>query len=82
MCSTDIVATVPWPLECRLHHPWRPDTVTVAWEPCDCPPARAARNGHLTVRCNYPRCQEEWMMPLHRPELTLGKHKDNPSRYR
>ncbi len=53
-----------WPAECRLHHPWKPGTVTITWEPCDCPPARAARDGHVKVKCNAPRCEETWWSPL------------------
>jgi len=74
------VSRVPWPAECRLHHPWLPGTVTITWEPCDCPPARAARDGHLMVSCNAPRCQETWCSPLHRPvRMRLG-HRDDPYR--
>ena len=56
-----------WSAECQLHHPWRPGTVTITWEPCDCPPAQAARGGHIKVSCNAPRCGETWWSPLHRP---------------
>ncbi len=58
LCSTRQVTGVPWPAECRLHHLWRPGAVTITWEPCDCPAARAARGGHLEVRCNAPGCEE------------------------
>jgi hypothetical protein len=71
------MAAVPWPAECRLHHPWRAGTVTVTWEPCDCPPARAARGGHLTVRCDIPRCGETWLMPLHRLEPLVARKRDS-----
>jgi len=53
-CSTRGVTAVPWPAECRLHHPWGPGVVTITWEPCDCPAARAARGAYLKVRCNAP----------------------------
>ncbi len=34
------------PAACRLHHPWRPGTVMLSWESCDCAAAQAARGGH------------------------------------
>jgi hypothetical protein len=72
------MAGVPWPLEFRSHHPWRPDTVTVTWEPCDCPSAKAARGGHVTVRCQNRKCPETWLMPLHKPApLIEPRSKDN-----
>jgi hypothetical protein len=69
------------PEQCRLHHPWGPGLVDLSWEPCDCPPALAARGGHITVRCRaefgHGRCPEEWMAPLHKPVLNepLGHHR-------
>jgi len=68
---------VPWPAECRLHHPWQPGTVTLTWEPCDCPAARAARGGHVKVRCNAERCEETWWSPLHKPERVLLGHRED-----
>src|SRR5215469_10402712 len=35
------------PAQCRLRHPWRPGTVTLSWEPCECTAAQAARGGHF-----------------------------------
>ena len=55
-------------------------TVTVTWEPCDCPAAQAARGGHVKVRCNTPGCVETWWSPLHRPEPLLLGHRDDPCR--
>jgi hypothetical protein len=66
------------PLECRAHHPWRPGTVTITWEPCGCPPARAARGGHLKVACDEPGRSEVWWSPRHRPfdlPRILGHHR-------
>jgi hypothetical protein len=67
-----------FPLECRAHHPWRPGTVTISWEPCGCPPAQAARGGHLKVACGEPGCTEVWWRPRHRlldmPKI-LGHHR-------
>jgi hypothetical protein len=57
LCSTNWVPVASWPAECRLHHPWKPGTVTITWEPCDCPAAQAARDGHVKVRCNTPGCE-------------------------
>lgn len=56
-----------FPMECRNHHPWGPRTVTVSWEPCDCPAARRARGGHIKVVCNAPGCPEIWLRPKHEP---------------
>jgi len=65
-----------WPAECRLGHPWRPGTVWIEWALCDCPPAAAARGGHLEVRCGHQGCQERWQRPLCRPDRTpLGHHR-------
>jgi len=67
----------PWPFfpeECRSHHPWRPGTVVICWDPCDCPAARNARGGHITVQCR--KCLERRMRPLHQYTLEL------PSGYR
>ena len=69
---------LPFPEACRSHHPWRPGTVTISWEPCDCEAARAARGGHLKVACNAPGCHELWWAPLHRPTRLpriLGHHR-------
>jgi hypothetical protein len=51
--------------------------VTIDWEPCDCPPARKARGGHITVRCGQPGCEETWLSPLHKREdmKILGHHR-------
>ena len=60
----------PWPFfpeECRSHHPWRPGTVTIFWDPCDCPAAQRARGGHIIVMCRA--CYERWMRPLHQYTL-------------
>jgi hypothetical protein len=59
----------PWPFfpeKCRSNHPWRPGTVTIYWEPCDCPAAQSARGGHIVVQCQVAGCYERWMRPLHR----------------
>jgi hypothetical protein len=56
-----------FPEECRSHHPWRPGTVNLSWEPCDCPAAKAARGGHIKVYCGTPGCQEIWWKPRHEP---------------
>lgn len=53
------MAVANWPAECRSHHPWQPGTVTITWEPCDCPAARESRGGHIKVRCNAPRALTE-----------------------
>ncbi|MGO9294892.1 MAG: hypothetical protein ACLP52_13625 [Streptosporangiaceae bacterium] len=71
---------VPWPAECRLHHPWQPGTVTLTWDPCDCPAAWAARGGHVKVRCNAERCEETWWFPLHKPERVLLGHREDHRR--
>jgi len=69
------------PEGCRLRHEWGPGLVEIAWEPCDCPPALAARGGHMAVRClarfGEGRCPGEWLAPLHRPvrEGLLGHHR-------
>jgi hypothetical protein len=63
------------PLQCRLHHPWRPGTVTITWDPCECEPAQAARGGHVKVTCGSPRCSEVWSAPLHRPIGVIGHHR-------
>jgi hypothetical protein len=63
------------PLQCRLHHPWRPGTVTITWDPCECEPAQAARGGHVKVTCGSPRCTEVWCAPLHRPIGVIGHHR-------
>ena len=31
------------PAECRLRHHWRPGTVTISWEACECAAAQQAR---------------------------------------
>jgi len=80
MCFTDKMPVATWPAECRLHHPWRPGTVTITWEPCDCPAARNARGGHVKVRCNVPRCGETWWSPLHDQVRRLLGHRDDPYR--
>lgn len=64
-------------MECRSHHPWRPDTVIVSWEPCGCPPAMRARGGHLVVQCLGTGCPERWTLPLCKPALLVEpKSKD------
>jgi hypothetical protein len=67
----------PIPEQCRARHPWGPGLVTIDWEPCDCPPARKARGGHLTVRCGQAGCEETWLAPLHKREdmKILGHHR-------
>lgn len=73
------MAVASWPAECRAHHPWRPGTVTITWEPCDCPAAREARGGHVKVKCNAPRCEETWWALLHRqPGLCQRRSKIDP----
>ena len=72
-CLNTIVEQVRLPVipeQCRMHHPWGPGLVTIGWEPCECAPAQAARGGHIAVRCLQPRCEEEWLAPLH--------HRTNP----
>jgi hypothetical protein len=67
-----------FPEQCRSRHPWRPGTVTVSWEPCDCPAAQAARGGHIEVACDAPGCQELWQKPRHEPfrlPRILGHHR-------
>ena len=54
-----------FPGQCRAHHPWRPGTVRISWEPCDCPPAREFRGGHITIECGAPGCREVWQRPRH-----------------
>lgn len=54
-----------FPHECRSHHPWQPGSVTITWEPCDCPASRGARGGHIKVACNEPGCTEVWWAPRH-----------------
>jgi len=63
------------PLQCRLGHPWRPGTVTISWDPCECGPAQAARGGHVRVTCGAPRCSEVWCAPLHKPIGVIGHHR-------
>jgi hypothetical protein len=67
-----------FPEECRSHHPWRPGTVIITWEPCDCPAAQAARGGHIKVACDVPTCAEVWLAPRHEPvslPRILGHHR-------
>jgi hypothetical protein len=63
------------PLACRLHHPWRPGTVAVSWEPCDCAAAQAARGGHIRVACGAVGCSEVWWSPRHHPIGIIGHHR-------
>jgi hypothetical protein len=63
-----------------MHHSWLPGTVVITWEPCDCPPARRARGGHLKVRCGTAGCEETWWSPLHRPERRLIGHTEDHRR--
>jgi hypothetical protein len=63
------------PVACRLHHPWRPGTVTVSWEPCECAAAQAARGGHIRVACRAPGCSEVWWSPRHQPLGIIGHHR-------
>jgi hypothetical protein len=56
-----------FPEECRSHHPWKPGTVAITWEPCDCPAAQAARGGHVEVACGMHGCREVWQKPKHAP---------------
>jgi hypothetical protein len=63
------------PAECRLHHPWRPGTVTVSWEACECEPAQGARGGHIKVACGAAGCTEVWLSPRHRPIGIIGHHR-------
>jgi hypothetical protein len=79
-CSTRFVVSIPWPAECRPHHPWRPETATVTWEPCDCPAARAARGGHITVRCGteLPGRVEDAAAPDRDPAYQVQGHAQLP----
>jgi hypothetical protein len=69
------------PEECRIHHPWDPGLLWIDWEPFDCPPAQAARGGHIVVRCLgqivIGQCLEKWMAPMHQhvPKDLLGHHR-------
>ncbi|HEV2243335.1 MAG TPA: hypothetical protein VGR98_19985 [Streptosporangiaceae bacterium] len=74
------MTSASWPAECRLHHPWKPGTVTVTWEPCECPAARAARGGHVKVRCKARGCVETWWSPVHRAERRLLGHREDHRR--
>jgi hypothetical protein len=57
--------------------------VRITWEPCDCPPAQAARGGHITIRClaafgiDHGQCLEEWKAPSHQHvnKEPLGHHR-------
>jgi len=64
-----------FPEQCRMRHPWRPGTVTLTWEPCECEAAQSARGGHIKVSCAAPGCAEVWWSPLHRPIGVLGHHR-------
>ena len=50
-----------YPLECANGHEWGPGRIILSWMPCDCPPARAAREhgpGHMVVYCDAaPGCR-------------------------
>lgn len=63
------------PAECRLRHPWRPGTVMISWEPCECEPAQHARGGHIKVACAAASCTEVWLSPRHRPIGIIGHHR-------
>ena len=64
---------LPWPGfpdQCRSSHPWGPGTVSVSWQPCGCPAAKAARGGYA-VR-GSPNCAEVWQRPMHQPVRLPG----------
>jgi hypothetical protein len=57
-----------YPPACEHGHPWAPERIIVAWEPCECPPAVAAREhgpGHLVVHRQAPGCRSAWYKPRH-----------------
>jgi hypothetical protein len=63
------------PAECRLRHPWRPGTITISWEACECEAAQRARGGHIKVACATAGCTEVWLSPRHRPIGIIGHHR-------
>ena len=65
---------VAWPCYPERYangHEWAPGRITVLWMPCDCPPARAAREhgpGQMVVYCNAaPGRRSVSYRPRHEP---------------